>query len=151
VIDRFSLTFSEDLAAGTVTDMGNYDLRAAGPDGVFDTADDELYGLASYGYTSGLSASYRITDGPLQPGEYRFVASNGLSDRAANSLDPVFVRSFTVSPLIPYTTENRANDSQATATPLVDATGWGGWIVFASIDDRRRHESSSCGFRRSER
>jgi hypothetical protein len=37
VIDRFSLNFSEDLANATVIDMNNYDLRAAGPDRVFDT------------------------------------------------------------------------------------------------------------------
>jgi hypothetical protein len=27
--------------------MGNYDLRAAGADGEFDTADDEVYAVAS--------------------------------------------------------------------------------------------------------
>src|SRR5262249_23545595 len=72
VIDRLSLNFSEDMAAPTVLNMANFDLRAAGPDGQFGTADDQVYSLASYGYTSGLTASLRITDGPLQPGTYRF-------------------------------------------------------------------------------
>ena len=53
------------MAAATVNDAASYDLRAAGPDDAFDTADDVVYTLASSGYTSGLSASYRVTDGPL--------------------------------------------------------------------------------------
>ena len=33
---QFNLGFSEDMLAATVTDSANYDLRAAGPDGLFD-------------------------------------------------------------------------------------------------------------------
>ncbi|NHW87846.1 Ig-like domain-containing protein, partial [Escherichia coli] len=61
VYDRFSVGFSEDMAAGTVNDPNNIEIRAAGADGSFDSADDVLYQVASYGYTSGLSVSYRIT------------------------------------------------------------------------------------------
>ena len=71
VIDRFTLNFSEDMAIAAVNDPAHLDLRAAGPDGAFGTSDDRVYALASSGYAGGLSASYRITDGPLQPGTYR--------------------------------------------------------------------------------
>ncbi len=34
-------------------EVGNFELRGAGADGSFDTADDDLYGLSSDGYSSG--------------------------------------------------------------------------------------------------
>src|SRR5207244_3101859 len=45
VIDRLSLNFSEDMAALTVLNPANFDLRAAGPDHSFGTADDQVYTL----------------------------------------------------------------------------------------------------------
>jgi hypothetical protein len=69
------------------------------------------YSLASYGYTSGLSASYRITDGPLQPGRYRYRINTSVEDRFGNSLAEPYLRSFEVLPLAPYVIENRSNDS----------------------------------------
>ena len=53
---------------------------------VFDTGDDVAYTVFCTGYGSGLSASYLVTDSPLQPGRYRFTAKTGLQDRAGNGL-----------------------------------------------------------------
>lgn len=51
VLDRFTVTFSKDMAPATVNDGTKVDLRGAGVDGQFDTADDLVYQLVSYGYT----------------------------------------------------------------------------------------------------
>src|SRR4029077_13485010 len=118
VLDRFSLSFSEDMNASTVNNAGNLDLREAGQDHTFGTVDDVLYHLASYGYTSGLSASYRVTDGPLQPGSYRLTVGTGLTDRGGIALASPFVRTFTMAGLSPYILENRLNDAPGLATSL---------------------------------
>lgn len=116
--DRFTVSFSEDMLAGTVTNVANYELRAAGLDGVFGTGDDQLYGLLCEGYTSGLTAPYRITDGPLQAGVYRLTARTNLLDRAGNGLAGEFVRNFTMAGVSGFVLESRNNDTAATATSL---------------------------------
>ncbi len=116
--DGFSLGFSEDMTAATVNDAGNYDLRSAGGDGQFDTADDEVYAVLSTGYASGLAAAYSIGGAPLQAGSYRFTAKTGLQDRASNGLAAPFVRLFTVVGVAGWITENRQNDVLNGATSL---------------------------------
>src|SRR6185503_2737358 len=75
ILDRFTLNFSEDMIAATVTSSGSYELRNAGGDGSFGNGDDTLYGVfTSPAYVTGLSASYQVVDGPLQPGKYLFTA-----------------------------------------------------------------------------
>src|SRR5262249_3490943 len=81
-----------------------------------DTQHNTTYTLSSYGYTNGLTVSYRVVDGPLQPGTYRFTAEAGLTDRAGNPLT-VFQSNFTLADLSPYVLESRSNDTSATATP----------------------------------
>src|SRR5438093_7149662 len=125
VIDRFSMNFSEDMAASTVNDVSNFELRGAGADGVFGNGDDQLYHLSSEGYASGLSASYRVTDGPLQPGAYRFTAGTGLTDRGGNALAADFVRNFSVTGVPGFITESRGNDQPGTATTLSMMPGSG--------------------------
>ncbi|HKS38960.1 MAG TPA: FG-GAP-like repeat-containing protein, partial [Verrucomicrobiae bacterium] len=98
--------------------LNAFDLRAAGIDGSFDTPDDPIYHFASYGYNGGLSASLRVVDGPLQPGNYRFTITASLRDRAGNALSAPFVRFFTVSGVSGFTVENRNNGSFAGATSL---------------------------------
>ena len=73
----FSLSFSETLQAATVNNVANYELRSAGPNGVFDNgADDVVYNVVpASAYSSGLSVSYQVSDGPPQPGPYRFQAN----------------------------------------------------------------------------
>ncbi len=118
VVDRFMLGFSEDMTAGTVTDSGNYELREAGLDGVLDTADDRFYDVVSTGYSSGLTGDYRVGDGPLQAGLYRFKALTGLADRAGNRMAVAYVRSFRVVDVPGYLLENRDNDAPWGATSL---------------------------------
>jgi hypothetical protein len=129
----FSLSFSEILQAATVNNAANYDFRSAGPDGLFDTADDIPYAVAlASAYSSGLSASYRIADGPPQPGKYRFQAKTGLLDLYGNGLASVYARTFTVVGVEGYVFESRSNDTFGTATTLaasgaVGAAFGGSW------------------------
>jgi hypothetical protein len=44
-VDRFTVTFSEDLLATAATNPASYSLRAAGPNGIFGDGDDVIYGL----------------------------------------------------------------------------------------------------------
>ncbi len=111
VLDRIGVSFSEDLAAATVNNPDNIDLREAGPDATFDTPDDILYHVASPGYSAGLSATYRVTDGPLQPGSYRLTIGTGLTDKSGNPMESPFVRSFGVDGIDLYRLENRDNDT----------------------------------------
>ncbi len=126
VIDRFDVAFSKDMEAGSVTNAADYDLRSAGPDGVFGTPDDGNYRVANTGYTSGLTTGYAVTDGPLQPGYYRFTILAGVQDRFGNFLPASYTRFFTVESLPGYTIENRDNDIRTNATPVTlieDPTG----------------------------
>ena len=124
VYDRFDLSFSEDMLASTVNDSVNYELVEAGADLAFDTDDDVPYTVVTrVSYGSGLDAQYRVSDGPLQPGHYRFTATTGLTDKVANPLASEFTRSFFVEGIDPFVLENRSNDSQATATPLAEPNG----------------------------
>jgi hypothetical protein len=126
VIDHFTVTFSEDMNAATINDVDHLDLREAGPDGAFDTADDIVYTLSDTGYTVGLSLEYRISDGPLQAGSYRLTLETGLTDRAGNALSSAFVRTFSVAALPGSMIEDRSNDTSSNATGLTlieDPTG----------------------------
>ncbi len=134
----FSLTFSETLQASTVNNGANYDFRAAGPDGNFDTGDDVLYTIATAStYSSGLSASYRVPDGPPQPGLYRFQAKLGLLDLYGNELAAVYTRTFTVVGVDGYVYESRSNNTLATATSLAASGGAGpgfGWSWLGGVE-----------------
>jgi subtilase family serine protease len=119
VVDRFTVRFSEDMLAGTVNEAANYELRSAGLDGVFDNEDDALYAVTtSPAYASGLSASYSVTDGPLQAGAYRFRIQVDVQDRNGNGLAAAYTRSFVIQPPPGFVIEGRNNGSAATATSL---------------------------------
>src|SRR5258708_1854832 len=107
------------MRAANVTNSSYYDLRNAGQDDLFGTADDQLYGVGdSPAYTSGTSASYLVTNGPLQPGMYRFTISTNLTDRPGNSLTNVYVRNFTVTNVPGFVLETRTNQAWNLATSL---------------------------------
>ncbi|MBI5387108.1 MAG: VCBS repeat-containing protein [Verrucomicrobia bacterium] len=136
LVDGFTLTFSEDMSSASVSNLANYELRGAGPDDTFGTGDDALYTIVLNGYTGGLTASYTIPDGPVQPGRCRFTARATLLDRANNPMAAAFVRTFFVASIPGYVIENRNNDAGGLATPLSlslstngDGTfGWAGNI-----------------------
>ena len=113
VIDRFTLTFSENMNAATVNNTANYTLQGG--------SDGHVYQLSSPAYTSGLTATYLVSDGPLQPGSYTLTVSSGLTDGTANPL-VAYSLNFTMAGVAPYTLENRSNNTPATATPLVTPT-----------------------------
>ena len=124
IVDRFTLSFSKDMNASTINTTANYDLRAAGPDGVFGTADDVLYTIASPSYSSGLTSGlYRVSDGPLQPGRYQLTVGTGLTDKSGNHLVNPYVRTFMLASVAPFVLENRSNNTFATATSLSLAPG----------------------------
>ncbi|NGO38261.1 hypothetical protein G4L39_02470, partial [Limisphaera ngatamarikiensis] len=119
VWDRFTITFSEELSPATVNNASAYELRNAGPDDLFGTADDSLYILAvSPAYVNGTNASLLVTDGPLQPGRYRFSVATNLLDLGLNPLSAPYVRTFNVTNVPGYVLENRSNDTWAGATGL---------------------------------
>ncbi|HCN29338.1 MAG TPA: hypothetical protein DIT64_11420, partial [Verrucomicrobiales bacterium] len=120
---NFTVTFSEDMLASTVTNAANYDLRAAGVVGVFGTADDDVYTVVPQAYSAGLSASYHIPDGPLQPGNYRFIAGTGLTDKFANPLLSSHTRLFTVAGVPGYVFESRSNETLQTADSISTSPG----------------------------
>jgi hypothetical protein len=62
-----------------------FDLREAGPDDSFGTADDVLYTLRQTAFSG--SVSLRINEGTLGAGSYRFSATSTLKDPAGNALD----------------------------------------------------------------
>lgn len=134
IVDRFTLGFSEDLLNTTVSNVTNYELRSAGPNGTFGDADDLLYHVTlAAPYSVGLVANYLILDGPLQPGLYRLTVGTGLQDRAFNHLAAPFVHNFTVATIPGYILENRNNDLPGLATslspsPTTNGNGTVSWI-----------------------
>ncbi len=107
--------------------LNGWDLREAGGDGTFDTADDDVYDLrVSPTYTSGANISLRVYDGPLQDGTYRLTIRSSLTDVVGNPLDgngdgtggDDYVQTFTVDLPDGYVYEGRQNDTVEDATPL---------------------------------
>ncbi|MCL5096551.1 MAG: FG-GAP-like repeat-containing protein [Candidatus Omnitrophica bacterium] len=119
LLDRFTITFSEDFAAASVTNSANYELLNSGADNVFGTADDQRYTVVnSPAYSSGTSASYLVSDGPLQPGLYRFTVSGNLANRTGTTLGAPYVRNFAVANIPGFVFENRFDHSPGLATSL---------------------------------
>ncbi len=63
--------------------FNGFDLRAAGVDGQFDTADDQVY-LLEVTRTSSRVLDFLVQDGPLGPGSYRFTVTPTLTDILGN-------------------------------------------------------------------
>ncbi|MEI6783705.1 MAG: FG-GAP-like repeat-containing protein, partial [Verrucomicrobiota bacterium] len=103
--------------------LNGFDLRAAGPDGAFDTADDIRYHVYSTGYSSGLSSGFAIADGPLQPGNYRFQVTTALRDRFANGLPAAHVQYFTIAAVAGFVEENQRTNGVSTTSLAPSASG----------------------------
>lgn len=85
------VSFSEPVDAIDANAPANYDFREAGPDGLFDSPDDVLYGLIPH-YTFGAvqaTVDVVVTGGVLPSGNYRLRISGNTSihDLAGNKLD----------------------------------------------------------------
>ena len=67
--------------------LNAWDLREAGADGVFDTADDRIHQVQlAADYNEGATVHLRA-DGTLGTGSYRFTANSTLKDLSGNRLD----------------------------------------------------------------
>ena len=114
----FTLNFSEDMLFPTVRETANYELLASGGDGDFTSGNEQIYTLAPAAYSSGLSNSYTITDGPMQPDVYRFTAKAALRDKLDNPLAADYVRTWTITGLAGFVSESRSNNTRGTADRL---------------------------------
>jgi hypothetical protein len=103
-----------------------FDLREAGADASFGTADDVLYTLRQTAF-NGTGVSLRINEGTLGAGNYRFSATPTLQDPAGNALDgngdgsggDAYERFFTIAPPVGYQIEHSGFGPQA---PLLELT-----------------------------
>jgi subtilisin family serine protease/subtilisin-like proprotein convertase family protein len=120
-IETLIVHLAEKLQPQSVS-AANWELREAGADETWDTADDVLIELtATPPYTGGLTVELAIADAPLVPGSYQFRALPGLLDVVGNPLDgnsdgvggDPYVRRFTVLAVEPD--EREPNDSFAKA------------------------------------
>jgi hypothetical protein len=132
-IQSFTVTFDDELDPVSANVLANYDLRGAGPDATFGTGDDLVYTLASPAYVRGTAITLNLADGPMQPGLARLTIGLGLKDRSGNTLASTFTRNFTVQKLGAFETENRSNNTFATATTL--AAGGIGSAFGGSYED----------------
>ena len=137
-VSTFSVNFSEDLNVTTLTN-DSFDLREAGADGLFDTADDRVYNLASSYNASTFRVDFNITDGPLADGNYRFTIADSVTDLLGNQLDGDvdvvaggnFIRNFIVDALPDgHVFEGSSNNSfeRAASLELTADTNGTGWL-----------------------
>jgi hypothetical protein len=118
-VDRFSVTFSEDLLASAAVNPANYSLREAGPNGIFGDGDDAIYALTpTYSGPGSRVVDFTIDPNPLQPGTT--VSAHWRIDRpGGQSGDRFHSRLCTVAdPPAGRIENNTGNDSIPGATPL---------------------------------
>lgn len=107
-IDSFDLAFDQILDPASANNMANYELRRAGLDDMFGTADDQVYTLSGDPYQIGTNLfTLDIGEGTLPYGHYRLtVLSGGLQNPFGTSLDgdgngtggDAYVSEFHISP-----------------------------------------------------
>ncbi len=134
-LTQLGLTFTKSLQATTVNDSGNWELREAGPDTVFNTADDRLVALAlAAPYVSGTDISLNLTDGTLTLGRYRFTVIDGALLDLDGTANDEFTLDFRAIP--PPVNEIEPNNELAAATPLQlyeDPVGSGLWTSGVAV------------------
>ncbi|GAG99852.1 unnamed protein product, partial [marine sediment metagenome] len=128
VISSLSMTFSERMDPETVLAVGAFDLREAGTDGLFDTADDATVGLVMQSNFNEFSTtiSFFLESGPLDDGDYRFTIDSSVSDRASNRIDgngdetggDALVRTFSLDLPAAFVLEGPGNNVIGGATPI---------------------------------
>ena len=153
VLHTFDVQFSEPVTLSSEDEL-QVDLRAAGTDGIFDTADDAVYDLSGEFDSDHLRLKLLVTAGSLVTGPHRFSLSGDLQDDVGNMLDGNgdslgggdLVRQFTLTSVpMGALLEGRDNDSIRNAVPLAieadtNGTQWlrsqVGYGVIDSDDDR---------------
>ena len=143
-IDHLTVDLLNVFNKNSVEDGGNWELRFAGEDGQFDTADDTLISLAApTNYMIGTN-EIEFSFPTLLPGSYRFTAvSGGLMDPFGTSLDgdgdgdgdgtsgDNFVQHFTVTSEIRGMTFDDVNGN---ATHDAGEPALGNWTAFIDRD-----------------
>ena len=88
-IDEFSIRFSQIMDPASINTATNFDLRSAGLDDVFGTADDQVLTLDYNDYMiSTNELVFTLTDGPMNYGHYQLtVSSGGIQNPFGESLD----------------------------------------------------------------
>ena len=112
LVGQFTLNFSENLAAATVTNPANYSLT---------DSHGNSFAVVPASYNGGLSETLTIAKSPLQPGSYTLNVGSGITDRAQNALTP-FQLQFGIVQVPGFVTESANDNSPATATPLATPT-----------------------------
>ena len=88
-LDILDIRFSKEMNPASVNHADFWELLEAGPDGLFDSADDVPYAITvSPPYVDGMTAALEIGAGQLPVGNYRLtVASGGLVSLSGTALD----------------------------------------------------------------
>jgi len=121
LISEIEATFSEALNNVDARAVSNYDLRTAGPNGVFDDGDDVVLALVLQYVMGSTVVTLAIDGGPLVSGEYRLTidGESSIHDLAGNRLDGDYdgseggnyERIFYVDRVPPGVTAHEINDS----------------------------------------
>ncbi|MGB6223695.1 Ig-like domain-containing protein [Haloferula sp.] len=85
--------FSEPMNTASLS--SGFRVTSPGPDGAFDTADDEI-APGSLSYRTETNTAFLHFDPPLEPGRYRLVADAPASDAAGNAMGSSQVANFRV-------------------------------------------------------
>jgi len=106
VFTAITLQFNETLDVISATSAANYQLTAAGPDGVFGTADDIKIAVTPVYSATAQTVTLLLSQGALADGSYQLTVngSGGLRDSSGNGLDgagngtagSAFVSTFTI-------------------------------------------------------
>jgi uncharacterized repeat protein (TIGR01451 family) len=145
-IRQIVLTVDEALRNASVLPIGNYTLRSAGRDGVFETADDKNMPLVSAEYDPDFLTIALTPRKPLKLNQLLQLTvkgTGGVTDRASNPLDGDsngtpggdFVRRFTSSLPIRTAASRSTRTAVAAATDLI--------LEMAGSSPTRVHESES--------
>ncbi|MEO6842783.1 MAG: right-handed parallel beta-helix repeat-containing protein [Bradyrhizobium sp.] len=149
VFTAVTLDFNETLDAISATSAANYQLIAAGPDGIFGTADDiTISATPAYSATS-QTVTLLLINGALPDGSYRLTVngSAGLLDSSGNALDgagsgtpgSAFVSTFTINrsadlPPVFANTNATTPDDESLPVTLQAADPEGNPITFAIVN-----------------
>ena len=138
VISSLTVSFSERMDPDSVVAPGSIDLRRAGPDTFFDTADDVIVSLVPTSAFTQFDTTIELLleDGPLSSGDYRFQVTNQTEDRASNQIDgdgdgaggDAYEIFFTLDLPAEFVLEgpNNGTIGGATALPLTEVPGASG-------------------------
>jgi subtilisin-like proprotein convertase family protein/subtilisin family serine protease len=106
-IDSFTLRFDQVMDPASINDFSNFELRSAGADNLFGTADDVIHPVSHSGYMiSTNNLEFTIDDGPMDYGFYQFTISGNVQNPFGTAIDgdgngtggDAYVQEFYISP-----------------------------------------------------